>query len=247
MELHFECRAISNDRYRGLPGALGGLYLRRLPGFTLVELLVVIAIIALLIAMLLPALRMAKSAAVRVKCLNQLRQIDLATAVYAQDNRDTLPSRAAVSYGYPHETHRTSNGKYDLNVTFIVPYLGNRNAIMFCPGLLDAINPTINPSAFEDRFCSYQYHVYPKKLYWQVPWPDLRRFDTIRGTAPLWSCLAQIKNGIANSHGQANITGEPEGFNSAMSDGSAKWVLWKNAELYWAYGSDTYYWPVYRQ
>ena len=69
--------------------------MRRTPllriGFTLIELLIVVAIIAILAALLLPALGRAKAKALRVVCVNNLKQVGVAIHLYAGDNQDSLP------------------------------------------------------------------------------------------------------------------------------------------------------------
>ncbi len=84
------------DKQKGL--VLRSDVLRRV-GFTLIELLVVIAIIAILMAIMMPALNRAKEQGKRAVCLNNLRQLTLAWIMYADENDDRIVNGEAAGGG----------------------------------------------------------------------------------------------------------------------------------------------------
>lgn len=134
-----------------LPRAL----LRSKVGFTLIELLVVIAIIAILAAMLLPALAKAKAKALNIQCVSNVKQIMLGIVLFADDNEDRLPYNIDTATGQPNGLTLGLDARSswaDNNPTrpelgfHISPYLANaktlvntgtsESKLMVCPGFI---------------------------------------------------------------------------------------------------------------
>ena len=125
-------------------------------GFTLIELLVVIAIIAILAAILFPVFARARENARKTSCCSNLKQLGMATHMYAQDYDEMLPCDYYAC---------NSTWTHTRLVTQITPYMKD-SAVLYCPsaskmGFADIVDTPTNRSAGNIGYYYYSYDQQP--------------------------------------------------------------------------------------
>lgn len=206
--------------------------------FTLIELLVVVAIIAILAAMLLPALRGARDSAKRARCMSNLKQIGQATILYTDDNANLFPT-----YGQVNVLLRSYLG-YSSNFTLTA----HKESVYYCPAASGKPPASVVsgperelggafPVSLPVYTYGYNYNLHGGSIYGLtinkislvssaslVPWAA----DTIvddRYDNTYWTRIPAYRHGgSGNAYGADKSGGN--GFNVAFVDGHVEWLTW---------------------
>ncbi len=210
----------------------------RAAGFTLIELLVVIAIIAILAALLLPALSRAKANASRIKCLNHLRQLQMAVQMYADDHGDEIPPRISGAGNWI-----TSLRRYYVDPKLLVcPTDGyDAKSSFLINGFNDYYALTLSPSEFAE-FQKWQGSATMKLTSIPIPANTImfgekykesphNHMDFYQGDGNDFEEVDQAK------HRGSDRARQSGGSNYAFADGSARYMKYgttMNPENLWA-------------
>jgi len=189
--------------------------------FTLIELLVVIAIIAILAALLLPALAKAKENATGIACMNNNKQIMLAWSLFASDNEDRIPYASAYksepswNFAWAVGVLRQTGVNQDLSFVtegVLKKYLGFSKDVFKCPADKAIITDNKGNHIYRDR--SYSMNIFMGGWSgWPFSedrrWTTYRKLEEIRNPSNRWVLLDMRGESINAGNYRVDMAGYP--------------------------------------